>query len=193
MQMRKFMFIHAESYRPPFIPPASSANQHSALCTAAVKQSCPGKGTPECMIVPWKHRAEKSVSCKHLLRFPSCILCLHSFEQDSLSIPHHNLLRVTSWQIFWVDNLPGEFSGCFLWPVLQFGLIEIFLPLTQKEFAARPGQLRLCWAWILPVSSLCYLKQTWFLISEPDILPCTILLCLLCCFIKFQNSPFTLD
>lgn len=53
MQMRRFMFIHGESYRPPFIPQASSAHQQSSACITVVL-GWPRKGTPEYVIAPFR-------------------------------------------------------------------------------------------------------------------------------------------
>lgn len=125
MQMRRFMFIHGESYRPPFIPQASSANQQSAVCTT-VELGSPRKGTPEQIIAPDKHaqRVSKLKAVRRVKMFPGFTPVLAAFKVPSsfFCIPYHNPLDATSGRLFVMEKSSRGFlrmiPSDLLFPVL---------------------------------------------------------------------------
>lgn len=116
MQMRRFMFIHGESYRPPFIPQASSANQQSAVCTT-VELGSPRKGTPEQIIAPDKHaqRVSKLKAVRRVKMFPGFTPC---------SLPLTFLAQ------FLLYTIPQS-TRCDQWAAICYG--EIFQGLSQDD------------------------------------------------------------
>lgn len=88
------MFIHGESYRPPFIPQASSANQHSAVCIATMKLSWPRKGTAEYMIV-LENIAQKVSKLQAVGRASISLLFIHAFSAFEASNTIPSLYPIT--------------------------------------------------------------------------------------------------
>lgn len=139
------MFIHGESYRPPFIPQASSANQQSAVCTMT-KLSWPRKGTSEQQLPPEKH-AQKVSKLEAVWGeniFPLFIHAVTAFElsNNPFSIPHHNPLDVTmgldSGYFPWITfHGTSQDMPTVLCLILQFFPLY-FHPLTWKKLVAQP-------------------------------------------------------
>lgn len=88
-----------------------------------------------------------------------------------------------------MDTFSGDFSGSFLLDWSPIPPNWDFLPLTRMKLVAWPGAA----ASLLGLGSPCSFKQGWLLICEPEILTPSCVLSLLCHWIKFHNSLFTLE